>query len=606
MHTLSGDREGVNMGLMDAIEDIKSRLDVVDTVAEYLQLKPAGSGSFKACCPFHQEKTPSFFVNRPRQSWHCFGCDQGGDVISFVQKMEGMDFPEALEYLAQKAGVILPKFNTEQSSERKRLQEVNDLASKYFRAQLLQNPNADHARAYVAQRGLDELTCDIWRIGYAPDGWNGLTDALRAKGVTEDELIRAGLAIKRDASAKLPTANCQLPTTIYNRFRNRLLFTICDLHGKVVGFTGRILDGGGAQFIASEGVQHHAPTSPPAKYVNTPETLLYKKSHILFGLDKAKGEIKRQDLAVIVEGNMDVITSHQFGVTNVVASSGTALTGEQLNLLKRFTTNLAIAFDADAAGNAATIRGLDLARALDFNVKIIVLPRNAGKDPDEVIRQDVEMWKQAIQGAFPVIEWLYRNAFKGQDTTKPEEKKKIAATLLPEFRRISNAVERDAWVARLARDLGVSEDALREELKSIRQQVTGSKDILHPHRSNATVYSLQPTASHPLHDLETRMLAILYLKPEFHPLAQERVSWYHLPESPSEDLLNTLAIFADREFQDQSADALRRELETTCTLLRDKWITGERTRLEQEMRDAELAGDTAKISDLLAQFEKLI
>jgi DNA primase len=307
---------------MDAPQEIKSRLDVADIIGEYLQLKPAGSGSFKACCPFHQEKTPSFYVNRPRQSWHCFGCDQGGDLISFVQRMEGLDFPDTLSLLAQRAGITLPEFNVAASSERKRLYEVNDLASRFFRSQLLSSPKAEAARAYVVKRGLDDLTADVWRIGYAPDAWSDLTDALKARGVTDAELIATGLVQKRDSGG------------VYDRFRDRLMFSIYDVHGHIVGFTGRILPSA-------------TPDQAAAKYVNTPETILYKKSSVLYGLDKAKGEIRRQNMAVIVEGNMDVVSSHQFGITNVVASSGTALTTEQLALLKRFTTNLAIAFDAD-------------------------------------------------------------------------------------------------------------------------------------------------------------------------------------------------------------------------------------------------------------------
>lgn len=564
---------------MDPIEDIKSRLDIVDAVAEYLQLKPAGSGSFKACCPFHQEKTPSFYANRPRQSWHCFGCDQGGDVISFVQKMEGMDFPEVLQFLAHKTGVILPKFNTELSSERKRLQEVNDLAARFFRAQLLISPQAEHARAYVLKRGLDDLTGDVWRIGYASESWTGSSDALKEKGVTEDELIKAGLALKSDRGG------------VYDRFRNRLMFTICDVHGNVVGFTGRVLD----------------PNAKEAKYVNTPETLLYKKSLVLYGLDKAKGEIKKQNLAVIVEGNMDVITSHQFNVMNVVASSGTALTGEQLNLLKRFTTNLAIAFDADAAGNAATIRGLDLTRALDFNVRIITLPPDAGKDPDDAIRKDVDIWKKAIHDALPVVEWLYRNAFKGHDSSKPEEKKKIAAAILTEFRRIPNAVERDAWLTRLAKDLGISEEALREEMKkqntpSLSLVRGGSRRQSPPYGGGAEGAKKEQNT---LQELIQRMQAILYLKPELEALARDILGEYYDAQSPSEDLLNLLAVFADREFQDQSLDALRRELEQTCARLHDLRDTDRRSSLEQQMRDAELAGDVAKITELLAQFNNL-
>jgi len=558
---------------MDAAEDIKSRLDVADIVSEYVPLKPAGSGSFRACCPFHQEKTPSFYVNRPRQSWHCFGCDQGGDIISFIEKMEGMEFREALELLAQKAGVELPQFDTKKSSEKKRLQEVNDLAAKFFHAQLTSSPDAQIARAYVQKRGLDDLTTDVWRIGYAPEGWRGLSDALKAKDVTEEELVKAGLALKSDRGG------------VYDRFRGRLMFTICDVHGNVVGFTGRIL------------VQD----SQEGKYVNTPETLIYKKSNVLYGLHAAKGEIKRQDLAVIVEGNMDVVSSHQFNINNVVASSGTALTQEQLALLKRFSTNLAIAFDADAAGNAATVRGLDLARNLDFNIRIIVLPPEAGKDPDDAVRKNPELWKQAIKDALPVVEWLYRNAFRGQDASSPEGKKKIAAAFLPELLRISNAVERDAWLKRLANDLGVSDEAMREALRATRSPFAT--------RSTPTVAPKPPSeATKPSKsrddELIERIQAILILKPDLLPLAQASLGEYDLPDT-TENLLNYLAVFADREFQDQSLEALKAELEANCRTLRESRLARRMADLEQQMRDAERIGDTALINELLTQFQSL-
>ncbi|MFZ2804340.1 MAG: DNA primase [Patescibacteria group bacterium] len=563
---------------MDAVEDIKSRLDVADIVSEYLPLKPAGSGSFRACCPFHQEKTPSFYVNRPRQSWHCFGCDQGGDIISFIEKMEGMEFREALELLAQKAGVELPQFDMKKSSEKKRLYEVNDLAAKYFHAQLIQSSDAEVARAYVKKRGLDDLTTDVWRIGYAPEGWRGLSDALKAKDVTETELVNAGLALKSDRGG------------VYDRFRGRLMFTICDVHGNVVGFTGRIL------------VQD----SQEGKYVNTPETIAYKKSRVLYGLDKAKGEIKRQDLAVIVEGNMDVVSSHQFNINNVVASSGTALTEEQLSLIKRFSTNLAIAFDADAAGNAATVRGLDLARSLDFNIRIITLPPEAGKDPDDAVRKNPELWKQAIKDALPVVEWLYRNAFRGEDSSTPEGKKKIAAAFMPELQRIPNAVERDAWVTRLAKDLGVSDDALRDVLRATRPVGAG----LAPARSAGRIGHPQgvPLPEKPAKsrkdEIVERVLAIVALKPELEPLVRKALPEYDLPDT-TDELLNYLAVLADREFQDQSLAALTTELEQACRMLGELRLTHSRTDLEQQMREAERVGDTAKINELLAQFQSL-
>lgn len=563
---------------MDAVQDVKSRLDVADIVGEYVQLKPAGSGSFRGLCPFHQEKTPSFYVNRPRQSWHCFGCDQGGDIISFVQRMEGMEFPEALALLAEKAGVALPKFDVKASSERKRMFEVNDLAARFFRSTLNSDPSAEVARAYIKKRELDDLTCDLWRLGYAPDSWDALTKTLISHDVTDAELVSAGLALKSDRGG------------VYDRFRGRLMFPIADVHGNVVGFTGRIL----------------TDDKKEAKYVNTPETLVYKKSAVLFGLDKAKGDIKRQDLAVICEGNMDVIGSHQFNIANVVCSSGTALTNEQLNLLKRFTMNLAIAFDADAAGNAATIRGLDLARQLDFNVKIITLPPEAGKDPDDAVRKDPELWRKAIHDAAPVVEWLYRNAFKGHDLTKPEEKKNIAAAILPEIKRIANPVERDGWITRLAKDLGVSEDALRDAIRQTRSTSApgaAPRTPAAPAAVQAGDQYVPPKTRE--RDIEERILAACQLKPELRALADSLLLDYHLPTTPDIELSNFLAILADREFQDQSLNALRQEVERDCATLRGSQLSTTRTRLEQEMRDAERTGDSARISELLSQFSKL-
>jgi DNA primase len=593
---------------MEAVEDIKTRLDIADVIGEYLQLKPAGSGSFKANCPFHQEKTPSFYVNRPRQSWHCFGCNIGGDVISFVQKIEGMDFMDALEHLAQKAGVQLPSYNPEVHGLKKRLQEVNDFAAKLMQQVLINDPEASIARQYVQKRGIDDLTADLWRLGYAPKDWQKLEKKFYEKGFTADELIKAGIASQSDRGQG-----------IYFRFRERLMFPICDPMGHVVGFTGRILT-----------------ADKVAKYVNTPETQLYKKSAVLYGLDKAKGDIKREDLAIIVEGNMDALTSHQFQVANVVASSGTALTQEQLNLLKRYTNNIAIAFDMDAAGLTATLRGLDLARQMDFSIKIIRYDQNLAKDPDELIRKDLNLWKEAVNKAKPIMEWVYAQAFTQFPSSTPDGKRQIAQFVLNECRYVPHPVERDAWVTKLAKDLDISPDALRQAMSS------SLKTPAHGYNKPVSTDNPKPTISKPPstgQELEARWLAAVLAKTElFHPID---IDWEHDPHSKlyslvlevynsripnqiSEEkpLLNNLsqlanldgelgktvdflAILADREFQDQSVDALRQELAITEVRLRELTVTHRRHQLEQQMREAERLGDTERINVLLAQFNQL-
>lgn len=589
---------------MDAAEEVKSHLDIVDIAGEYLQLKPAGSGSFKALCPFHQEKTPSFFVNRQRQSWHCFGCDKGGDMISFVMEMEGMDFRDALELLAQKAGITLPAFDNKASGERKRLHEINDMAARFFRAQLLQSPQAENARAYAAKRNIDQITGDLYKIGYALNSWDALTNALTSKGATQDELLKAGLVGKS-----------QRGSGVYDRFRDRLMFAIQDVHGNVVGFTGRLLN----------------PDAKEAKYVNTPETSVYKKSAILYALDKAKGEIKSKDFCVIVEGNMDALSSHRIGITNVVASSGTALTSEQLKLIQRFTKNLVIAFDTDAAGLEATLRGLDIARAQDFNISIITLPEDAGKDPDDVIAKDPSKWKEAITGAKNIMEWVFRAALKDRNLADPQAKREIAAKILPEIKRIADPIVRDHWIKKLAEALETSEQALREALNKTRpaRQPQPEKHTSKEHPTqNVTPRTRE-------RDLAERLLCLLYVTPalfdqlpaDFDVILDTELSTVYStlksrynsgrsleakhPEVPSptpettERLINYLAIRADHDYPNQTKDERTSEFTTNLDAFLKERKVSERKRLEEEMRAAEFAGDHAKIEQLARRFHEL-
>jgi DNA primase len=601
---------------MDAVADIKSRLDIVDIVSEYIPLKPGGSGAFKANCPFHQERTPSFYVSRPRQSWHCFGCDQGGDFISFVMKIEGMEFREALEHLAQKAGVELPAFDGEKASQKKRIHEVNELALKFWKANLEQAPDAQIARDYVKRRGLDDLTRDLFGIGFAPDSWDGLTKALSVKGVTESEMLNAGLVAKSERGPG-----------VYDRFRGRVMFPIADVHGNIVGFTGRIL----------------TDSKEEAKYVNTPETSAYRKSAVLYGLDKAKGEIRRQDLAVIVEGNMDVVGSHQFNVANVVAASGTALTSEQLALLKRFTTNLAIAFDQDNAGNAATLRGLDLARAQDFNIKIITLPPEAGKDPDDAVRKDPQLWRDAIKQAVSIMDWIYRNAFRNRHPEKPEDKKLISRDVLIEIKRIADPVERDHWIKKLSKDLDVSEGALREALQKTANKPVIPSDQREP-RNLSREGSLDFARDDKPSAIESRVFATIisrfdllkqanevekviaedFSDPKLRTLYANLVSAYSAGEvapdpvaagmaiRPPASLVpdeattfDALAFEAEREFQGWTLDQLKRELNTGLAKLRRDKTARERQSLEQQMREAERLGDQDRITELSRRFQSL-
>lgn len=433
---------------MTDVENIKSRLDIVDIVREYIPgLKPAGT-NWRACCPFHQERSPSFMVSKPKQIYHCFGCGEGGDVFSFVMKQEGLEFPEVLKLLAEKAGVTLQEKpqQAQARTEKQHLGEVMEVAVMFWSDQLWRStsPMAKDARAYLQnERQLLPETIREWRLGFAADSWDSLVNHLTTLGYKEDDAIRAGVAIRKTEGRGRGS---------YDRFRNRIIFPICDGQGRVVGCTARTLSA----------------KTDEAKYVNTPETLLYHKGGVLFGLDRAKQAIRRDGLAVLVEGNMDVIGSHQAGVSNVVAASGTALTEDQIRLLQRHTESVAFCFDSDAAGEAATMRSLMIALKAFAKVAIVRLPKRADgttyKDPDECARENVEGWKQAIATAEPVMEHYFREAER-LDLTTLEGKQNATGVILKLIAELPDAVSSAHYLQRLSNLVRVPEQHLREALK---------------------------------------------------------------------------------------------------------------------------------------------
>ena len=424
---------------MTTAEEVKSKLDLVEVVGEYLRLQPAGGQSLKGLCPFHGEKTPSFYAHRDKQFWHCFGCGEGGDLFTFYQKIERLDFPDALRELAARAGVQLPAYDPKIDSERTAIMAVLEDATRFFEAALKQEFGA-RARSYLQKRGVKPETLSEFRVGYAPATWDVMVKALMSKGHAADKIVAAGLAIVSDKGRGH-----------YDRFRDRIMIPLVDEKGAVVGFTGRIL-----------------PDSPEAektgKYVNTPETLVYRKRRMVFALDKAKGAIKAADFAVLVEGNMDAISSHEAGVRNTVAVSGTAFTEEQIDILKRYCSRIAMAFDADVAGQNAMTRALPHAWKCGLKVMIVLLPAGF-KDPDEVIRKDPELWKRAVADAKDMVEYAVERSLAAVDQSDPYSKRKALAALKPLFALLTaEPVLHDHWVHALAERLHVSDEAVRESL----------------------------------------------------------------------------------------------------------------------------------------------
>lgn len=439
---------------MSVTDEIKDRIDIVDLVSESVELRHSGK-NYSGYCPFHHNvNTPAFAVFPDTQTWHCFGeCDDGGDVFNFVMKKEGWDFQEALQYLADRAGVTLKPLTPqekEKKEEYERLRILLEDAVNFYRHNLLKTEAGKEARVYLHGRDITDKTIETFGLGYAPDSWEAAGEYFQSKGYTEEELLQAGLVSERDSGG------------VYDRFRNRVMFPIRDRRGRMAGFGARVLD----------------PEDVP-KYLNSPQTPLFDKRRLLYGLDQARKAIRSEDEVVIVEGYMGVILPHQHGYHNVVATMGTALTDDHLRKVKRYTKRIVLAMDSDAAGVKATLRGLEVAREsldrtqdlvfdargllhrearLRADLRVATLP--SGMDPDDVVNQDPEGWQQIISQAKPIVTHVMETLAEGRNLEDPKVKNEVASQVLPLIEDVPSAIERDTYRQRLARILEVDERAL--------------------------------------------------------------------------------------------------------------------------------------------------
>jgi DNA primase len=426
---------------MGVVDEVKQRIDIVDVIGQQVTLTKAGR-TFKGLCPFHSEKHPSFYVYPDQQSWHCFGCNSGGDVFSFIMKKQNIDFGEALRQLAQRAGVVIPsKFEPRvESEERQRLYQINQAAAQYFHNLLLNSPKGKKAQSYVTGRGFTEQTIADFQLGFSLNSWEGLKTYLMERDYSEKELLNAGLIIEAEGGKT------------HDRFRNKLMFPIADARGRIIGFGARVLD-----------------DSLP-KYINSPQTPIFDKSGTLYGLNLTKDAIRQQELAVIVEGYMDVITAHQNGFNNVVASMGTAVTEKQVNILRRLSSNatLALALDADAAGEEAMLRCVNYENTLDTEVKVIILP--LGKDPDDVIKENAETWSHLLADAQPVMYYTFTMATADLDMTKDENRILAVSKLLKIIADTKDYIRLDRYLRKLENVTGISYKKLEDALSKIKQE----------------------------------------------------------------------------------------------------------------------------------------
>ncbi|MEK7556294.1 MAG: DNA primase [Patescibacteria group bacterium] len=416
----------------NSVEQIKGRLSIVDVVGSYIKLEKAG-GNFRAVCPFHAERTPSFFVSPVRDSYHCFGCNRGGDIFSFVEEIEGIDFKGALKVLADKAGVTLLEVNPALRSEKEQLYEILEEATKLFQWNLIKNKEA---LSYLYGRGVTADTLKQFRIGFAPESWSFVRDALAAKGFKEQEMEKAGLVIKS-------------PKGYYDRFRSRIMFPLADSAGRVVGFSGRI-------FGDEE--------NKMGKYINSPETILFSKSQLLYGYDKAKSEIRKQNACILVEGQMDLLMAHQAGFSNTVAVSGTALTDSHVRMIKRMANTLIIAFDADPAGNSASGKGALTGMSLGMDVKVVPMPQ--GLDPADVIAKNLDLWKKNLKEAKHIVHF-YLDILEEKHLESREFRIAVGKLVLPFIKQMGNKIEQAHFVEEVAKRLSIPQEPIWAELEKM-------------------------------------------------------------------------------------------------------------------------------------------
>ncbi|OHA15631.1 MAG: DNA primase [Candidatus Tagabacteria bacterium RIFCSPLOWO2_01_FULL_42_9] len=567
------------------VEQIKQRLSVVDVVQSYIKLDKAGA-NFKARCPFHSEKTASFFVSPPRDIWHCFGCSRGGDIFGFVMEMEGVEFVEALKILAERAGIQLKAEDPRLRNERTRLLDLMKDAEDFYRNQLNIRKNV---LDYLYGRGLKSETIQLWRLGYAPeetDGWRNLYEFLLGKGYGEEEIEKTGMIIKANQQEK----------RYYDRFRGRIMFPIFDFSGRIVAFSGRLFPE-----IKKEGV---------AKYINSPQTILYDKSRILYGFDKAKAEIRKKDTCVLVEGQMDVLMSHQAGVLNVAAISGIGLTVYHLDLIGRLADNLIVSFDSDEAGLVAAGRGIDLALGKGFEVKVVVLP--FGKDPADVASKDYSAWEKAVEESRHIIDFYLQTL--SEKIKEPRElKNKVEKIILPYVSLIESEIGKSHWIKEISKRLDIREESIWEQMKKIKLKEFSASET--SDAGHFDVGNLKPRRLL----LEERILSIAFWKNDVNIIPADK----HFLFSPKQlDLLKKpetsndsknenkrcrekLSLEGELAYFGTEEDRLPKEIKILLTELEEEVLREERFAIMNEIKILEAKGEEEIINEKICKLNEL-
>ncbi len=574
--------------MQDAKEEVRSRLNIEDVVGEYVQLKRAGR-NFKGLSPFSSEKTPSFFVSPDKHIWHDFSSNKGGDIFSFIMEVEGLDFRESLELLARKAGVDLSLYDDKNAQEtarrKKRLLEANELAAKYYQHSLINN---QHAIEYVFQkRGLSKQIVQDFRIGYSPTTGDALVQFLTKKGFSKEEMSQAGLLNRFGGDL----------------FRGRMMVPLTDASGQIIGFTGRII----------------VDDKDAPKYLNTPQTFLYDKSRHVFGLFQAKDAIRNNNYSVVVEGNMDVISSHQVGVTQTVATAGTAMTESHLRALVRLSGRIRLAFDGDKAGIAATERAIPIAQNVGAELTIISMP-DGSKDPDELIKKDPKLWQEAIDSAEPVVDWILKQYSKREDLTTAAGKRRFTTAAMNVVKMLHDPVEQEFYMSKIADLSDSSVEALKQKLSTtepeaqpkLKQIVAREEDVREVNNYQDSLLAVALTNG------DTHELFRQYKIDIFDNEERRAVAGYlskhvgkTITDTPTElqkyDIyVKILLLKAEARYSEWSDQDRYYETARLLSQVVNENRKKHRDALTEQLREAELSGDDVKAAEIRNQLNKLI
>ncbi|MGC8881028.1 MAG: DNA primase [Minisyncoccia bacterium] len=608
--------------MLSPLDEIKNRLDIVEVIGQYVKLTKAGA-NYKALCPFHKEKTPSFYVSPSKQIWHCFGCGAGGDAVGFVMKIENLEFKEALKILAEKAGVKLTFESPEIVSKKQKLIEIHKKTTEYFHCNLLNNQEALN---YLKNRGLSLETIKEFKLGFALDEWRDLINYLVKNNFTPEEIVQAGLAISKkeipqEISQKQALRFKLELQDIYDRFRSRIIFPIEDLSQNVIAFTARIFQG-------KNPLKTIKNVEEVGKYVNSPQTLIYDKSRTLFGLSRSKKYLTLENSTIVVEGTMDFLLGWQKGIKNIVATCGTSLTANHLENLKKYNKNLILAFDMDEAGMKANERAIDLSLEKEFQVKILKLPQ--GKDLADYLKETKEQLdlKDFLKNSQPIMEFYFERAMSLGDKNSLEGKKVIVSYFLPQVKKLKNALDKAYWIEKTAAALEVSPKTLEDELNKLSLE-SSKRSVIDENESFVSSLPSLDSASRKIMIAE-RLLSFWVKYPplkekflpfvEFFPLQYQSLieilkkiteeNKESLESEIEEEVLNQLKILSLRA--DYEEDLLsqynvlkEKEIERGLKELKRESIKEVLNQLEKEIFKAEKANDKNKLNSLINKFKAL-